>query len=88
MLGPDLRACDEGCEYIGECVLSVPNLVTGIAPRYYQWLKLDKTRKYGDKVSFVVPSGNFGNALAGAEHIPTMLCMWLHETHAWTRDSD
>jgi len=32
---------------------------------YYQWLKLDKTRKYGDKVSFVVPSGNFGNALAG-----------------------
>jgi len=32
---------------------------------YHQWLKLDASRKYGDKVTFVVPTGNFGNALAG-----------------------
>jgi len=32
---------------------------------YYQWLAQDKTREFGDEVSFVVPTGNFGNALAG-----------------------
>jgi len=32
---------------------------------YFQWLKRDQSRQYGDKVSFVVPTGNFGNALAG-----------------------
>jgi len=32
---------------------------------YFQWCKLKKKNLMVDKVSFVVPSGNFGNALAG-----------------------
>merc|ERR1712166_162201 len=32
---------------------------------YHQWLAKKTERKYGDKVNFVVPTGNFGNALAG-----------------------
>jgi len=32
---------------------------------YFRWLDLDDTRQFGDTLDFVVPSGNFGNALAG-----------------------
>jgi len=32
---------------------------------YHQWLKLKPERKYGDMCTYVVPTGNFGNALAG-----------------------
>jgi len=32
---------------------------------YYQWLEQDPKRECGDEVTFVVPTGNFGNALAG-----------------------
>lgn len=32
---------------------------------YYQWLEAKEDRHFGDEVTFVVPTGNFGNALAG-----------------------
>lgn len=32
---------------------------------YFRWLDDGKTRSYGDEVNFVVPTGNFGNSLAG-----------------------
>lgn len=32
---------------------------------YFRWLDADDSRKLGDAVSFVVPTGNFGNSLAG-----------------------
>eukprot|EP00054_Salpingoeca_dolichothecata_P005752 m.36021 g.36021 ORF g.36021 m.36021 type:complete len:682 (+) comp15889_c0_seq1:605-2650(+) len=32
---------------------------------YYQWVGASSQRSIGDKVTFVVPTGNFGNTLAG-----------------------
>jgi len=53
---------------------------------YHQWLKLKPDRKYGDKVSFVVPTGNFGNALAG--HYARAMGLPIEKLVVATNDND
>lgn len=53
---------------------------------YFRWLDDVPSRKLGDTVNFVVPTGNFGNSLAGfyareVRALHATMCMSLFVLH-------